>query len=315
MDQWLPFWPRDAAVTASRVDTLVIAELAIVAVILGLVFGLMIVFGLRYRRGSGADRSHLARKTWHWEIGWTAGSLAGFLALFVWGANLYVWLYQPPKGDLEIYVVAKQWMWKLQHPGGQREIDELHVPVNKTVRLLLTSQDVIHNFIVPAFRVKHDEVPGQYETIWFTPTETGRFPLECTQYCGTEHAHMVGDVVVMSEADYTRWLATQGVHQSLAQEGEALFRQYGCSGCHGANSTVHAPSLVGVYGSIVHLQDGSAVIADERYIRDSILLPRSQIVAGFPPVMPSFAGQIGEDDLMKLVAYIQSLSRAPEASP
>jgi cytochrome c oxidase subunit 2 len=315
MQQWLPFWPRDAAVTASRIDTLVIAELAIVALILCFVFGLMIVFGLRYRRGSSADRTHLVRKTWHWEIGWTAGSLAGFLALFVWGANLYVWLYQPPRGDLEIYVVGKQWMWKLQHPGGQREINELHVPVNKTVRLLLASQDVIHSFFVPAFRVKHDVVPGQYQTFWFKATETGRFKLQCTQYCGTQHAHMVGDIVVMSDADYTRWLGTQGVHESLAQQGEALFRRYGCSGCHGANSTVHAPSLVGVYGSIVHLQDGSAVIADERYIRDSILLPRSQIVAGFPPVMPSFAGQIGEDDLMKLVAYIQSLSRGQEASP
>ncbi len=313
--QWLPFWPRNASNTAQSIDTLYIGELALVLLILCFVFGLMIVFGLRYRRGSAADRGNLIEKTWHWEISWTIGSLAAFLALFVWGANMYVWLYQPPRADLEIYVVAKQWMWKAQHPGGQREINELHLPIGKKVRLLLISQDVIHSFFVPGFGVKHDVLPGQYETFWFEPTETGRFRLECTQYCGTEHAHMGGDIVAMRPADYAGWLTEQGVHESLAQQGEALFRQYGCSGCHGANSTVHAPSLVGVYSSVVHLEGGGTVVADERYIRDSILLPKSQIVAGYAPIMPSFAGQIGEDDLIKLVAYVQSLSRLPGASP
>ena len=312
--QWVPFWPRDASVTAQSIDRIFIGELALVLVILAFVFGLMIVFGLRYRHGSRANRSGLVKKTWRWEIGWTVGSLAAFLALFVWGANMYVWLYDPPRADLEIYVVAKQWMWKAQHPGGQREINELHVPLGETVRLLLTSQDVIHSFFVPAFRVKHDVLPGQYEAFWFKATELGRFRLECTQYCGTEHANMGGDIVVMPPADYARWLSRQGEHESLAQQGEALFRKYGCSGCHGTNSTVHAPSLAGVYGGLVHLEGGDTVRADERYIRDSILLPRSQIVAGYPPVMPSFAGQIGEDDLVKLVAYIQSLSPIDGAS-
>jgi cytochrome c oxidase subunit 2 len=210
---------------------------------------------------------------------------------------------------MQIFIVGKQWMWKAQHPGGQREINELHVPLGQTVRLVLTSQDVIHSFYIPAFRLKHDVVPGQYETFWFKATEPGEFRLQCAEYCGTQHAHMGGKVVVMRPAEYAQWLTNQGSSETLAQQGEALFRKYGCSGCHGANSTVHAPSLAGVYGSLVHLEGGATVVADDRYIRDSILLPRSQIVAGYPPIMPSFAGQIGEDDLLKLVAYIQSLAR------
>lgn len=312
--QWVPFWPRDASITGQVVDTIYIGELALAFLILVAVYGLMFVFCTRYWRGRPADRSGQVKKTWYWEIGWTSATLAAFFALFVWGANAYVYLYQPPPADLEIYVVAKQWMWKTQHPGGQREIDELHVPLGKTVRLLLTSEDVIHSFFVPAFRVKHDVLPGQYVTLWFRTTETGEFRLQCSEYCGSQHAHMDGSIIVMPPAAYARWLTEQGVHESLAQQGEALFRKYGCSGCHGANSTVHAPSLAGVYGSLVHLEGGATSVADERYIRDSILLPRSQIVAGYAPVMPSFAGQIGEDDLIKLVAYIQSLSRASGGS-
>jgi cytochrome c oxidase subunit 2 len=314
--QWLPFWPHSAALSSHAVDTLYIGELALTLIILGFVFGLMILFGVRYRRGSSADRSHQVKKTWHWEIAWTTATLGAFLALFVWGADLYVHLYKvPPHTDLEVYVVGKQWMWKVQHPGGQREIDQLHVPVDRTVRVVLASEDVIHSFFIPAFRLKHDVVPGQYETFWFKATEKGTFRLECSEYCGTQHAHMIGQVIVMAPADYQRWLTSQGVSQTLAQQGEALFRHYGCSGCHGANSPVHAPSLVGLYGSIVHLQDGGTAVADERYIRDSILLPTRQIVAGYAPIMPSFAGQIGEDDLLKIVSYIQSLSSGQGTSP
>ena len=270
---------------------------------------MMFGFCLRYRAGSIASRANLTEKTWHWEIGWTTATLVLFLIGFVWGAAVYIWLYQSPPGDLEVYVVGKQWMWKMEHPGGQREIDALHVPVDKTVRLVLASQDVIHSFFIPAFRIKHDVVPGQYETVWFKATKTGTYQIECSEYCGTQHAHMRGEVVVMEPAAFARWLRDQGVNQSLAQQGEALFREHGCSGCHGENSTVHAPTLVGVYGSIVHLQDGSAVRADERYLRDCILLPRTFTVAGYPPVMPDFAGQLGEDDLVKLIAYIKSLAR------
>jgi cytochrome c oxidase subunit II len=309
MYHWVPFWPRTAAVNGEVVNGIYIAELAVAGLILMTVVGLMLSFCLRYRRGTSASRANPIQKTWKWEIGWTSATLVLFLVLFVWGAAVYIWLYDSPRGDLEIYVVGKQWMWKMEHPGGQREIDALHVPVDKTVRLVLASQDVIHSFFVPAFRIKHDVVPGQYETVWFRATKTGAYKIECSEFCGTQHAHMLGQVVVMEPTAYARWLREQGMKESLAQQGEALFRQYGCSGCHDANSTVHAPSLNGLYGRLVHLQDGSTVTADERYIRDSILLPKSQVVVGYPPIMPSFSGQIGEDDLLKLIAYIQSLSR------
>jgi cytochrome c oxidase subunit II len=310
MDQyhWVPFWPRTAAVNAVVVNNLYIAELGLCGLIMAMVVGMMMTFCVRYRQGSTASRADRVQKTWHWEITWTTATLVAFLVLFCWGASIYIWLFKTPPGDIEIFVVAKQWMWKFQHPGGQREIDTLHVPVDKTIRLVMASPDVIHSFFVPAFRVKHDLVPGTYETIWFKATQTGTYQIECTQYCGVQHATMKGYVVVMTPADYAAWLTSRGVRESLALQGEALFRQYGCSGCHGANSTVHAPTLVGLYGSIVHLQNGGTVRADERYIHDKILMPNAQIPAGYPSnVMPSFAGQISEDNILKLVAYIQSI--------
>jgi cytochrome c oxidase subunit II len=310
---WVPWWPHTAAENAVVVNNLYIAELGLCGLIMVFVVGMMATFCLRYRQGSTASRADLTKKTWHWEIGWTTATFIAFLVLFVWGASIYIWLFKTPPGDIEVYVVAKQWMWKFQHPDGQREIDTLHVPVDKTVRLVMASQDVIHSFFVPAFRIKHDVVPGTYESIWFKATEIGTYQIECTQYCGVQHATMKGYVVVMSPADYADWLTARGVHQSLAQQGAALFRQYGCSGCHGPNSTVHAPSLVGIYGSLVHLQDGSTVRADERYLHDKILMPNAQIPAGYAAhVMPSFAGQISEENLIKIVAYLQSLGSSRE---
>ena len=310
--RWVPFWPRTSATSGELVNTLFIAELCVCAAILALVFGLIWLFCIRYRRGSTAPRGDPGEKSWSVEIAWTVGTLFAFLVLFVWGAKSYVWLYRPPPADLDIYVVGQQWMWKVEHPGGQREIDELHLPVGKNVRLVMASQDVIHSFFIPEFRVKHDVVPGTLEVMWFRPTETGHFTILCAEFCGTQHAHMGGQVVVLEQPEYALWLSNQGISEPLAQQGEALFRTYGCSGCHGANSTVHAPSLAGLYGRLVHLADSSTVPADERYIRDKVLLPNKEIVAGYPTVMPSYAGQIGEDELMKLIAYIQSL--APSAT-
>jgi len=309
MSRWIPFWPETAAVNAVAVNNLYLAELGLSALIMATVVAMMLMFCIRYRKGSAASRADRVQKTWHFEIGWTTATLVAFLVLFVWGASIYIWLYQTPRPDEEVYVVGKQWMWKIQHPGGQREIDALHVPVDKTIRVVMASEDVIHSFFVPAFRIKHDVVPGTLEAIWFKPTKTGTFKLECTQFCGLQHATMQGDIVVLSGSDYARWLTQQGVHESLAEQGEAVFRAHGCSGCHDANSTVHAPSLAGLYGTYVHLQDGSVRLADEAYIRDCILTPRSFTVAGYLPVMPDFSGQLGEDDLMKLVAYIKSLGR------
>ena len=309
MYQWVPFWPETAAVNGVVVNNLYIAELGLCGLILATVVGMMLTYCLRYRRGATTERRGWLHKTWYIEIGWTSATFIAFLVLFVWGVSIFFWLYKTPPGDVELYVVGKQWMWKVEHPGGQREIDALHVPVDKTIRLVLASEDVIHSFFVPAFRIKRDAVPGTTETVWFKANETGTYRLECSEFCGTEHSHMQGQIVVMSAVDYAKWLAQQGVRESLAQQGEALFREHGCSGCHGANSTVHAPTLVGLYGSLVHLQDGSVRRADEQYIRDCILEPRTFTVAGYPPVMPSFAGQLGEGDLLKLIAYIQSLAQ------
>ena len=308
---WVPFWPETSAQSGDVVDALFIAELGVCGAILALVFGLIWVFCIRYRRGAAASRAAPSQRRWAVEIAWTAATLAGFLGLFVWGASIYVWLYKPPPADLDIYIVGQQWMWKIEHPGGQREIDALHVPVGKTVRLLLASQDVIHSFFVPAFRLKHDVVPGTLQVMWFRPTRTGIFRIQCAEFCGTQHAHMGGEVVVMEAPAYARWLTQQGPASSLAQQGEALFRKHGCSGCHGPRSTVHAPPLAGLHGSLVHLSDGSTVRADERYIRDSILLPKKDIVAGFEPIMPSFAGQIDEESIAAIIHYIRSTDAKP----
>jgi cytochrome c oxidase subunit 2 len=313
MYHWIPFWPDTAAVNGVVVNNLYIAELALSALIMVTVVAMMLTFCVRYRNGGSASRAGLIEKTWHFEIAWTVATLGLFLILFVWGARVYAWLYQPPAADEEVYVVGKQWMWKVEHAGGQREIDAIHVPVDKTIRLVMASEDVIHSFFVPAFRIKHDVVPGTLETVWFKANKTGTFRLECTQFCGLQHATMQGEIVVMTAADYARWLTSQGVEKSLAQQGADLFRAHGCSGCHGENSTVHAPSLSGLYGTLVHLQDGSVRLADEAYLRDCILNPRSFTVAGYPPIMPDFSGQLDEGDMLKLIAYIKSLGGKQES--
>jgi cytochrome c oxidase subunit 2 len=312
MHRWLPFWPRSAALSAHVIDSINIAEFVLIGLILLFVFGMMLVFCVRYRDGSSIRRADPGEKSWRFEIGWTSATLAAFFVLFAFGAHAFLYLYEPPAhSDLELYVVGKQWMWEIQHPGGQREIDGMHVPIGRTVRVVLASEDVIHSFFIPAFRLKHDVVPGQFETFWFEATRLGSYRLECSEFCGTEHAHMTGMVTVMAPVAYAHWLENQGVSESLAEQGSALARRYGCMGCHSGASTIHAPSFAGLYGSVVHLTDGRTMHADERYIRDCILIPQTQRVAGYPPVMPSFAGQLSEEDLMRLLAYIQSLTREP----
>jgi cytochrome c oxidase subunit 2 len=273
----------------------------------------MLVFIVRYRHDSKVHRGHVDEKSFKIEISWTAATLVIFFGLFVWGANLYVRQFQPPAGALRISVIGKQWMWKIQHQGGQAEINALHVPLGRPVELLMTSEDVIHDFAIPAFRIKHDVLPGRYETLWFTATSPGSFPLYCTQFCGTDHSVMGGQVVVLPPAEYETWLAANAASATLADQGKTLFVRHGCSGCHvaggrGGNGTVRAPPLDGVYGHPVPLDDGQVVIADDRYIRDSILMPASQIVAGYPNRMPSFAGAVTEEDLIRLIAYIKSLA-------
>jgi len=306
-----PFWPQTASAYATKVDFLFGSLVVIGALTAGLVFFLMLFFANKYRHGSNADRSGTTKKTWRFEVSWTAATLLIFVGLAMWGADLYLHLYNPPANALQIFVVGKQWMWKAQHPGGQREINELHVPVGEPVRLVLASEDVIHSFFIPALRIKQDVVPSRFETMWFRADKVGRYHLFCAEYCGTDHARMGGWVTVMNPRDFGNWLQEQGGEETLAAQGEQLFHRYGCSGCHEPGGTVRAPRLEGVFGSPVPLSDGSVVVADDRYVRDSIMNPKAQVAAGYAPVMPTFAGQVSEDDLAKLVAYIESIGPQP----
>jgi cytochrome c oxidase subunit 2 len=310
--EWIPFWQAGISPYGGDVDLLFVGLLVTSSLVLGLLFFLLTLFCIRYRAGNPVDRGNQESKSWHWEVGWTTASLVCFLGLFLWGARVFFEIYKTPQGELSVFVVAKQWMWKAQHAGGQSEINALHIPVNRPVRLVMASQDVIHSFFIPALRLKHDVVPGRYQDLEIEARVAGHYHLFCAEYCGTDHSGMIGEVVAMEQADYAAWLTQQGPSSALAQEGGGLFRELGCSGCHGIGSKIRAPQLEGLYGKPVPLSDGSTVVADDKYIRDSILLPRSQIAAGYEPLMPTYEGKIGEDQLLRLVLYIKSLAgRAP----
>jgi len=241
------------------------------------------------------------------EVFWIAVPLIIAMAMFGWGAQLYLEMAVPPPGGLEISVVARQWMWKLQHPDGRVEINELHVPAGRDVRLTMTSEDVIHDFFVPAFRTKADVLPGRFTTLWFTPTRAGRYRLFCAEYCGTSHSKMGGWVTVMEPADFERWLSGEAVTDSPETIGARIFEARACGGCHQPAGSGIGPSLAGLFGSTVSLEDGTTVLADENYIRESILNPRAKVSAGYQPVMPSFQGQLNEQELVQLIAYLRSL--------
>jgi cytochrome c oxidase subunit 2 len=268
------------------------------------IFVVMTVFAIRYRAGSPADRAHPPAQNRWVETAWIVAPLAIFLAFFAWAAMVYAGFYTRRDGAMTVYVVGKQWMWKVEHANGRREIDELHLPVGEPVHLLLSTQDAIHSFYVPAFRIKQDAVPGRYTSLWFTPTREGEYRLSCAEYCGTDHARMGGRVVVLSPPAFAEWLQKGNQNAPLAARGFELFRRKGCSGCH-VNSTVHAPDLAGIFGRVVHLSDGRSLRADEAYLRDSILLPKRDVVAGYEPIMPSFQGQLSEDELAALVSYLK----------
>lgn len=291
---------------AGPVDSLLLFMLLLSALIVVGVCTVLVWFAVKYRRGSPAQRGGGEGRELGIELTWTLLPLAVFLGLFVWSIDLFARMETPPAEAMPVYVVAKQWMWKAQHPGGQREINQLHVPLGVPVRVLLSSEDVIHSFYIPAFRVKQDVLPDRFTELWFQATEPGEFRLYCSEFCGTDHARMGGTVTVLPQAAYQAWLAGNAPAQGLAARGAALFRQHGCSGCHTPGGTVRAPPLDGLYGKAVPLADGSTVVADASYIRDSILLPGKQVAAGYAPVMPSFAGQLSEEDLQALVAYVQS---------
>lgn len=304
------FGPDSASVAAQRIDVLFYALLGLAGVIILIVTGLIFGFSARFRRDSSADRRRLPLLLRHEvEASWTVA--IAFIALFFfwWTSTYQVARTGPPEDAMEIHVVAKQWMWKAEHPNGAREIDGLHVPVGQPVALYMNSQDVIHSFFVPDFRLKQDVVPGRTSVAWFEATKTGEFALRCAEYCGTSHARMTGTVTVMTPGDYAQWAALQPQSENLAAEGKALFTRYGCSGCHAEDSAIHAPSLDGLFGTPVHLRDGGTVQADQAYIRDSILLPKKDIVAGYAAIMPDdFDDLLSQGQVTALVAYIRSLS-------
>ena len=298
--------PEQASTGASEVDALFLFLLAVTGFTALVITVLILTFSIRYRkRGDGRVPPRIMGSV-RLETLWSAIPLGIFMVMFLWGAHVYLNQAQPPEDAIDIYVVGKQWMWKIQHPGGQREINELHIPVDTAVKLTLTSEDVIHDFFVPAFRSKVDVIPGRYVHSWFKATKPGRYHLFCSQYCGTNHSGMVGEVVVQSRKDYEDWLNSHA-EGSLALRGRKLFLKLQCVTCHSGDSRARAPNLEDLYGSTVRLRGGQEWPADRAYLRESILKPQAKIVDGYEPIMPTFQGQVDEEEMIQLIEFIKSL--------
>ena len=309
LTNWLknsPLFPPEASTIAPYADALYFFLLAITVIGCLLVGGLVIGFSVRYRKERSPEATQIEGSTLL-EATWTLIPLGLFLVAFVWGALLYFRIYNPPPNAMQVYVVGKQWMWKAEHPGGQHEIDALHIPTGRPVQVTLISQDVFHSFSVPAFRVKREAIPGRYTTVWFQATKPGTYHLFCTQYCGTQHSGMIGQIIAMKPDDYRAWAASSTSGSSLAQNGERLFASLGCNACHTGSPTSRGPNLAQVYNTRIRLQDGSTAVADEAYLRESILNPSMHIPAGYAPIMPTYQGQISEDGMIDLVEYIKTL--------
>jgi cytochrome c oxidase subunit II len=307
------FLPR-ASTIAGPVDQVFWYINAITIFFTILVAVLVIAFTVRYRKGNRVNRTLPGHEGIALELTWTIIPLIIALSIFAWSTSVYFSIIRPPKDAMEIYVVGKQWMWKMQHPNGRWEMNEIHVPLGRPVKLTMISEDVVHSFGIPAFRVKQDVIPGRYTQLWFEPTRVGRYHLFCSQFCGTNHAIMGGYITVMEPQEWERWMRTGNTPRSLASTGERKFRELGCTGCHGGNSTVRAPSLENIYNQPVAVQlpdQGNRTVtikADDRYIHDSIVLPAKEIAAGYSPIMPSYKGRLSEEELIQLVEYIKSLS-------
>ena len=310
----IPLFPPQASTVAHQVDNLYFFLLAVSAFFALLIAVLVIGFAIRFRRRSEDDLPQPIHGSLGLEIFWTVVPFGLTLVMFFWGASVFLTIARPPDNALEIFVVGRQWMWKLQHMEGRREINELHVPLGRPIKLTMTAEDVIHSFFVPAFRIKADVLPARYTTIWFEPTKRGTYHLFCAEYCGTEHSRMTGRVVVMDPADYQAWLTgapaevAAAAGTTMVSAGETLFDRFGCRTCHQNASGQLGPTLVGLFNSRVKLERGGTVRADEGYLRESIVNPQAKIVAGYRPVMPTFQGQISEDELLQLIQYIKWLS-------
>lgn len=302
----LPLFPEQASTVAGQVDALYAFLVAVTIFFTVLVAAMVVVFSIKYRKSMNPVATQIEGSV-PLEILWSVVPLGIAFVIFVWGAVIYFEQMRAPKNAMEVFVVGKQWMWKMQHPSGMREINTLHVPVGRPVRLTMISQDVVHSFFVPAFRIKNDVIPGRYTYTWFEATKPGTYHLFCAEYCGTKHSGMIGSIVAMEPAAYQSWLAGGVGEGSMASNGEKLFTSLGCITCHSGQSGARGPNLAGVFGSQQQLADGRRVLADENYIRESILNSQAKIVAGYQPIMPTFAGQVSEESLIQLVAYIKSL--------
>jgi cytochrome c oxidase subunit 2 len=300
-----------ASNVAGWVDDIFFGLLAVCALVTAVIGLVILVFCVRYRAGGPPRWTPPLKRSGPLELTWSAITLVIFLGFFVWAAAVYARMMQPPSDAQEIHVVAKQWMWKIQHLNGRREINALHLQIGRPVRLVMTSQDVIHSFFVPAIRTKQDVLPDRYTSIWFTPTRLGTYHLFCAEYCGGNHSRMQGTVHVLDPAEYAKWLAGGEQSESVISAGARLFTARGCSGCHAPHGSVRAPLLDGIFNRPIALSDGSVIRADEQYLHDSILIPNKQITAGYEPLMPVYQDQLNQEEVMQLVAYIKSL-RIPE---
>ncbi len=306
MRHFIQIIPEQASTFAGPVDIYFYFLCALLGFLTVAIFAALIIIAIVFRKKEGEERLSHALENPMLEITWTVIPTIILFALFFWGTWLYVEYLEEPDTGLEIDVVAKQWMWKIQHPNGVREVNTLHIPVNQPIKLTMTSQDVLHDFYVPAFRVKQDVVPGRYTKLWFESTKTGTYHLFCAEYCGTEHSLMKGSVIVMEEADYLEWLEG-GPKKSPVEAGEFLFTQRGCITCHSGKEGARGPALEGIFGTEGMLNGDIAITIDEEYLRESIMEPGKRIVKGFTPLMPSFKNQLSDEDVMNLVAYIKSL--------
>lgn len=318
---WIPFIPPSASTLSGKVDALYFYLSGVTLFFALLISGVIIFFVIKYRRRSPFEIPRPIAGSHKLETLWSVIPFIIAMTIFAWGAQVYFQMYRPPKNAVEVYVVGKQWMWKIQHSTGQREINELHVPAGRKVKLIMTSEDVIHDLFLPAFRIKADVLPGRYTTQWFEATKPGTYHLFCAEYCGMNHSGMIGSIIVMQPTEFDDWLAGNAAQQSPVVAGEQLYQSLGCASCHGGRGEGgRGPGIVGLFGRPVVLTNGQTVTADEGYIRESIENPQAKIVAGYSPIMPTFQGQVTPEQLIQIISYIKSLQvtgqqPAPAASP
>jgi len=313
MGSTLQILPEQASSVAGQVDALYFFLIGISAFFSLLIAGLVIFFAVKYRRRSESEPApEPATGGTALEIVWSVIPLGITMVIFFWGASIFFTINRPPDDATEIHVVAKQWMWKLQHLEGQREINELHIPLGRAVRLKMTSEDVIHSFYVPAFRTKQDVLPGRYTQTWFKPIKAGKYHLFCAEYCGTNHSGMIGWIHVMDPTEYQAWLSGGAGEGTLASRGDKLFQDLACTNCHKNDGSGRGHSLEGLFGKTIEIEGGQKITVDDDYLRESILSPQAKIVAGYQPIMPTFQGLVTEDQLLQLIEYIKSTGKKGE---